>query len=65
MLSGSLGMTLGGKVTKDPSGYHLEVVGSGEACGQIGPCPFCLHGCKTVTIKGVLKQSGIDYFLDY
>ena len=65
VLSGSLGMTLGGKVTKDPSGYHLEVVGSGEACGQIGPCPFCLRGCKTVTIKGVLKEGGINYSIDY
>jgi len=65
VLSGSLGMTLGGQVTKNADGFHLEVTGSGDACGQVGPCPLCLHDCKTITIKGVLKTSGIDYYLDY
>jgi hypothetical protein len=64
-LSGSVSMTLGGQVTKDASGFHLEVTGSGQACGQLGPCPFCLQGCKTITIKGVLMPSGINYYLDY
>ena len=65
VLSGSVGYGIGGQATKDASGYHLEVVGSGDACGSLGPCPFCVQGCKTVTIKGVLKTSGIDYYLDY
>ena len=62
---GSVGYGIGGQVTKDADGFHLEIVGSGDACGSLGPCPFCVQGCKTITIKGVLKTSGIDYYLDY
>jgi hypothetical protein len=65
VLSGSVGYGIGGQVTKDADGFHLEIVGSGDACGSLGPCPFCVQGCKTITIKGVLKTSGIDYYLDY
>ena len=65
LLNGSVGMTLGGQVTKDASGFHLEVTGSGDACGKVGYCPFCVDKCITVTIKGILKQGGIDYQLDY
>ena len=65
VLSGSLGMELGGKVVKDANGFHLEVTGSGKACASIGPCPFCADECKTITIQGILKPSGIDYHIDY
>ena len=48
----------------DTSG-KLTVGGSANVCGSIGPCPFCVSGCKGVTIKGVVTTHGIDYFIDY
>ena len=44
---------------------QLTVGGSANVCGSIGPCPFCLSGCKGVAVKGVLTTGGIDYFIDY
>ncbi len=48
----------------DTSG-SLTVGGSANVCGSIGPCPFCVSGCKGVTIKGVVSTHGVDYFVDY
>ena len=48
----------------DTSG-KLTVGASANVCGSIGPCPFCVSGCKGVTIKGVVSTHGIDYFIDY
>jgi hypothetical protein len=48
----------------DTSGA-ITVGGSADACGSIGPCPFCVSGCKSVTIKGVVSTHGVDYFVDY
>ncbi len=48
----------------DTSG-KLTVGGSANVCGSVGPCPFCVSGCKGVTIKGVVSTSGVDYFIDY
>jgi hypothetical protein len=48
----------------DTSG-QLTIGGSADACGSIGPCPFCISGCKSVTIKGVVSTHGVDYFVDY
>jgi hypothetical protein len=48
----------------DTSG-SLTVGGTANVCGSIGPCPFCISGCKGVTIKGVVSTHGVDYFVDY
>ncbi len=48
----------------DTSGA-ITVGGSADACGSLGPCPFCVSGCKSVTIKGVVSTHGVDYFVDY
>jgi len=65
LVSGSFGQSLSGQVTKDASGYHLELTGSGDACAKVGIDPFSVKKCETITIKGVLKEGGVDYFLDY
>jgi hypothetical protein len=65
VLYGKLDFIQAGTVSKSPAGYQLTLLGSADLCGKLGPCPFCVQGCKTITIKGVLKQDGIDYFLDY
>jgi hypothetical protein len=65
VLSGELDFTLAGTATASPSGFQLTLLGSAGVCGSLGPCPLCVQGCKTITVKGVLKQDGLDYFLDY
>jgi len=44
---------------------QLLVGGSANVCGSIGPCPFCISGCKGITVKGVLNTGGINYYIDY
>jgi hypothetical protein len=65
VLSGEIDSTMIATASKTPSGFQLMLIGSDRLCGQVGPCPFCIQGCKTITIKGVLKQNGYDYSLDY
>lgn len=65
LVSGSFGQSLSGQVTKDASGYHLELTGSGDACAEVGIDPFSVKKCETITIKGILKEGGVDYQLDY
>ena len=65
LVSGSFGQSLSGQATKDASGYHLELTGSGDACAEVGIDPFSVKKCETITIKGVLKEGGVDYYLDY
>lgn len=48
----------------DTSG-QLTVGGSANVCGSVGPCPFCVSGCKGVTVKGIVSTHGIDYHVDY
>ena len=48
----------------DTSG-SITVGGSADVCGSIGPCPFCISGCKGVTIKGTVSTHGVDYSVDY
>jgi len=48
-----------------PSGFQLQLSGSADVCGSLGPCPFCVKGCKGISITGTLKTSGIDYHVDY
>ena len=51
-------------VVLDTAG-QLTVGGSADVCGRVGICPVCEEGCKGVTIKGVINDGGIDYFIDY
>jgi hypothetical protein len=53
-----------GSIT-DPYGYTLTLGSSANLCGKIGACPFCLEGCKGITIKGTVNTGGVDYYVDY
>jgi hypothetical protein len=44
---------------------QLTLGASADVCGSIGPCPFCIEGCKGITVTGVLTTGGIDYSIDY
>jgi hypothetical protein len=45
-LDGNFGLTLGGVAS---------------ICGSIGPCPFCISGCKSLRITGTVSTGGISY----
>ncbi len=62
VLEGSAGWTV--FVVLDTAN-QLTVGGSAQVCGRIGVCPFCVEGCKEVKVTGVIKDNGIDYFIDY
>ncbi len=61
VLGGSVNWTLFASI----SGQELVLGGGAEVCGKIGICPFCAEGCAGFTVKGVLNDGGVDYFLDY
>ena len=65
LISGQASFTEAGIASISTSGVSLTLLGSAQFCGSAGPCPFCVQGCKTFTVKGVLKQNGIDYSVDY
>ena len=66
VISGHVDFSLGATATfMPPSSYELDVIGSADVCGSIGECPFCVDGCKGITIKGIVKDGGIDYAIDY
>jgi hypothetical protein len=65
LLSGSATFTMFGNLTHSASGYELDIGGSAQICGSIGPCPFCISGCKGITVTGVVNSGGIDYHVDY
>jgi hypothetical protein len=44
---------------------QLTLGASADVCGSIGPCPFCVSGCKGITVKGTLTTGGINYSIDY
>ena len=44
---------------------QLTLGASANVCGSIGPCPFCIEGCKGITVTGILTTGGIDYSIDY
>lgn len=62
VLSGELGFAE--FLAVDTSG-KITIGGSADACGSIGPCPFCISGCKRVTITGTVSTQGVDYSVDY
>jgi hypothetical protein len=65
LLSGSATFTMFGNLTHSASGFELDLGGSAQICGSIGPCPFCISGCKGITVTGVVNSGGIDYHVDY
>jgi hypothetical protein len=44
---------------------QLTLGASADVCGSIGKCPFCVSGCKGITVTGTLTTGGIDYSIDY
>jgi Concanavalin A-like lectin/glucanases superfamily len=44
---------------------QLTLGASADVCGSIGDCPFCVSGCKGITVTGTLTTGGIDYSIDY
>jgi hypothetical protein len=46
-----------------PGTYNLTLGGTAGICGSIGPCPFCISGCKSVTIEGTVGTGGISYHI--
>ncbi len=44
---------------------RLTLQGEARLCGKVGWCPACLKACKTLTVTGVLTDSGIDYDVDF
>jgi len=65
LLSGNASLTMFGTLTHSSSGYELDIGGNAQICGSIGPCPFCISGCKGITVTGVVNSGGIDYHVDY
>lgn len=44
---------------------QLTLGASADVCGSVGECPFCVSGCKGITVTGTLTTGGIDYSIDY
>jgi len=65
LISASASLTMFSTATHSPSGYDLELGGTAQVCGSIGPCPFCISGCKDITVTGDVHTGGISYHLDY
>jgi len=64
LISASVELVLFSRLTVTPSGTDLTLGGSGELCGKIGFCPFCIEGCVGITIMGTVGDGGIDYSVD-
>jgi hypothetical protein len=47
------------------SASELLVGAAADLCVELGYCPFCVGVCVGVTVKGVVNDGGIDYFLDF
>jgi hypothetical protein len=65
VLSASASLTMFGTATHNASGFNLEIGGEAQICGSIGPCPFCISGCKGISITGTVHFGGISYNVDY
>jgi hypothetical protein len=46
-----------------PGSYGLTLGGVASLCGSIGPCPFCISGCKSLGISGTVNTGGISYHI--
>jgi hypothetical protein len=65
VLSGHVDVALGASATfTPPTDYELDVEGDANLCGKIGYCPFCVQGCKGITIKGSVTDGHINYHID-
>jgi len=68
VISGSVDLALGASATLTPPPdphYELDLEGDAKLCGKLGACPICVEGCKSITIKGVVKDGGVDYSIDF
>jgi hypothetical protein len=66
LISASASLTMFDRATTTlPDQYSLTLGGTADICGSIGPCPFCISGCKSVTISGTVGTGGVDYSVDY
>ncbi len=65
LISGNVTLTMFGTATHSSSGFDLEVGGDAQLCGSIGPCPFCITGCKDITVTGDIGPGGIAYHVDF
>jgi hypothetical protein len=65
VLSGGASTTMYGSAEHFASGYQVILGGSAQICGSIGPCPFCVSGCKGITISGTVEKGGIEYKVNY
>lgn len=67
VLSAGASLTMFGTVTHGhgPSDFNLELGGEAQICGSIGPCPFCVSGCKGVTVTGEVSPGAIAYHVNY
>ena len=65
VISGHVDYSLGASVSfTPPTDYEIDVVGDANLCGSLGYCPFCIQGCKGITVKGIVKDGHIDYHID-
>jgi len=66
LIEGSADVTLGAAASfTPPSSYEVDLTGAAQVCGKLGACPFCVSGCKGITIRGSVKNGGVDYSIDY
>ena len=69
LISGNADLTVFGGISTpnalDIGGYDLSFGGSAQICGHLGPCPFCVSGCKGIELTGSLSAGGIKYNISY
>ena len=65
VLSGGADLEMFESLRHGPGGYALDLGGSAQICGSIGPCPFCVSGCKGITVTGEVTPGGISYHVSY
>ncbi len=66
MISASASLTMYDDYTFDldnPTVFSVTMGGVAQVCGSIGPCPFCIHGCKGLDISATLGTGGVSYSL--
>lgn len=48
-----------------PDQFNLTMGGIASICGSLGPCPFCIHGCKDLGISATVGTGGFNYHISY
>ena len=65
VISGHVDFALGASVSfTPPTDYEIDVEGDANLCGSLGYCPFCIQGCKGITVKGAVNDGHINYHID-